>query len=112
MQEQANFDNVDVTTSTRDDPSHIAIEDATNLANPYLQDDVVKNVLRYVRNGAWNNSVYQFIILLCNACNNTKHLYVSIVQVSNGGNPSTSSDIDFYTTLVTASSRAIPSRRF
>jgi ubiquitin carboxyl-terminal hydrolase 9/24 len=99
----------DDATPIREGPSHITVEDAGNpvVNGIYVQCGVFENAFRYVRNGVlWNYSRHQFNILLCNVSNNTKYWYISIVP--NGGNPGTSSDIDFYTTLVTASSRAIP----
>jgi len=72
----------------------------------YNQDGYFEGACRYVMDGSWNENDYKFHIFQCNVSNNTKHWYISIVPY--GGNPGTSSDIDFYTAPMTDECRLIP----
>jgi ubiquitin carboxyl-terminal hydrolase 9/24 len=109
-EEDSHFDNIDVGVSVGDGPSHILIDGAGNPAvnGIYVQHGYFVSAIRYVRNGMWNNTRHQFFIFLCNVSNNTKHWYISIVP--HNANPGTSSDIDFYTAPMTATSLTIPPR--
>ena len=107
-EEDSHFDNVDVSASVNDGPTHIIVEGAGNPAvnGTYIQDGLFENAIRYVRDGIWNNARHHFFICLCNVSNNTRHWYISIVP--HGANPGTSSDIDFYTAPISDDSVAIP----
>jgi len=78
-------------------PFQIKIEDAgmEQINGTYHQDGYFENACKYSKNGVWKGATYRFFIFQCNVSNNTRHWYISIVPT--GGNPGTSSDIDFYT---------------
>lgn len=106
--EDSQFDTLDLGGSISDGPSHISVEGAGNPAvnGIYMQDGFFEAAIRYVMDGNWKNNRYKFYIFLCNVSNNTKHWYISIVPY--GGNPGTSSDIDFYTAQMTEKSTIVP----
>jgi hypothetical protein len=72
----------------------------------YSQDGYFEHACKYSREGRWKNSNYRFLIFQCNVSNNTKHWYISIVPY--GGNPGTSSDIDFYSAPATPDCQLVP----
>ena len=89
-------------------PTRIVVEGAGNIAvnGEYVQDWYFERRPQYVKDGTWNGMRYKFFIFLCNVSNNTKHWYISVVPY--GGNPGTSTDIDFYTAPMTEVSGYIP----
>jgi ubiquitin carboxyl-terminal hydrolase 9/24 len=89
-------------------PYQVVIESAgtPEVNGVYNQDGYFENACKYFREGKWKNSLYKFFIFQCNVSNNTKHWYISIVPY--GGNPGTSSDIDFYSAPATHECARIP----
>ena len=97
--DESNFDAVDSFghhTTNNEGPYQIVIEGAGTRAvnGVYSQDGYFENACKYCKDGRWKESEQKFYIFQCNVSNNTKHWYISIVPF--GGNPGTSSDIDFY----------------
>ncbi|GAX26841.1 ubiquitin carboxyl-terminal hydrolase 9/24 [Fistulifera solaris] len=83
-----------------DGPFQVFVQGAGNPAvdGVYSQDGFFSNACRYTKHGRWKDTDYKFYIFQCPVSNNTRHWYISIVPY--GGNPGTSSDIDFYTAPV------------
>jgi ubiquitin carboxyl-terminal hydrolase 9/24 len=110
--EDSQFDNLDgqIEPVANDGPFQITVQGSGNPAvnGVYSQDGFFANACRYTKHGRWNNTDYKFYIFQCHVSNNTRHWYISIVPY--GGNPGTSSDIDFYTGPVTEECRHIPPR--
>jgi len=95
-------------TMIRDAPGALCVEHAGNptVNGIYQQSGLFGGACRYIRRGYWKEKEFQFFIFQCPVSNNTKHWYISIVPF--GGNPGTSSDIDFYTAPVTHECQSVP----
>jgi len=106
--EDSRFDNLDIGQGASENPIRVVVEGAGNMAvnGEYVQAGYFERRPQFIRDGTWNGMRYKFYIFLCNVSNNTKHWYISIVPY--GGNPGTSSDIDFYTAPMTEASDNIP----
>jgi hypothetical protein len=89
-------------------PYQVVIESAgtPEVNGVYNQDGSFENACKYFREGKWRGVDYRFHIFQCNVSNSTKHWYISIVPY--GGNPGTSSDMDFYSAPVTPECIRIP----
>lgn len=108
--EDSHYDNVEghLAPVANDGPFQIFVQGAGNPAvdGAYSQDGFFSNACRYTKHGRWNETDYKFYIFQCPVSNNTRHWYISIVPY--GGNPGTSSDIDFYTAPVQEECLRIP----
>ena len=108
--EDSRFDALE-TLGQRPIPNRINVIGAGNsvVDGEYALDGFFERRPQYVRDGLWGGDRYKFYIFLCNTSNNMRHWYISIVPY--GGNPGTSSDIDFYTAPMTDDSDTFPPTR-
>jgi chemotaxis protein histidine kinase CheA len=96
------------TSSKHDGPFQILVQGAGALEvnGTYKQDGYSEKACRYLKVGKYKGKNCKFYILLCQTDDKTKLWYITIVP--DGVGPGTINDIDFYFTVVTATSHRIP----
>jgi ubiquitin carboxyl-terminal hydrolase 9/24 len=108
--EDSQFDASDgqIAPNPNNGPYQVAIQGAGNPAvnGVYAQAGFFNKICQYSKRGHWKDEDHRFFIFQCHVSNNTRHWYISIVP--SGGNPGTSSDIDFYSAPVTENCAKIP----